>query len=259
MKFPINRPIAPVHNNQRDGHMRQTINKGKTSYEPNSLKGGCPFQAKAVDGGFTSYAERIDAKKVRDRSKSFMDHFSQARMFFNSQSQPEKKHIIDALRFELGKVETVSIRERMLFNLSQVDKDLAQQVADGLGMIVPKTVEKPINRGAPADDNGKYEPIKKESSISKSAALSMMNTIKDSIKTRKIAFLVADGVDTTLLNPVKKALEAQGAVVELIAPRLGMINAKDKTKLEIKKSFLTTASVLYDAGVCTGWKCSNIS
>lgn len=258
-EIPINRPIAPVHNNQRDGHMRQTINRGKTSYEPNTLKGGCPFQAKAVDGGFISYAEKIDAKKVRDRSKSFMDHYSQATLFFKSQSQPEKNHIIDALRFELGKVETVSIRERMLFTLSQVDQDLAQQVADGLGMNVPKNVEKPINRGAPADDNGKYEPTRKESSISNSPALSMANTIKDSIKTRKIAFLVASGVDTALLNPVKKALEAQGAVVDLIAPWLGTITAKDKSKLEIKKSFLTSASVLYDAVYVPGGSAATLA
>ncbi len=247
-EIPINRPIAPVHNNQRDGHMRQTINKGKTSYEPNSLRNGCPFQASAVDGGFTSYAERIDAKKVRDRSKSFMDHFSQARLFFNSQSQPEKNHIIDALRFELGKVETAAIRERMLFNLSQVDKDLAQQVAYGLGIPVPKTVGKPINHGAPADaPAGKYEPTKTESSLSKSAALSMVNTVKNSIQTRKIAFLVADGVDTASITPLKKALEAAGGVVELIAPQLGTLKAKDGSKLEIKKSFLTVASVFYDA------------
>ena len=247
-EIPINRPLAPVHNNQRDGHMRQTINKGKTSYEPNSLKGGCPFQAQAVDGGFTSYAERIDTKKVRDRSKSFMDHFSQARLFFNSQSQPEKNHIIDALRFELGKVETPSIRERMLYNLSQVDKLLAEQVAYGLGIPVPKTVEKPINHGAPADvTNGKYEPTKKESQLAKSPALSMANTIKASIQTRKIAFLVADGVSTVSIESVKKALEAAGATVELVAPRLGKLTSKEGKTVEIKKSFLTVASVLYDA------------
>ena len=86
-----------------------------------------------MEGGFTSYAERIDAKKVRERSPSFFDHFSQARLFFNSQSEPEKNHMIDALRFELGKVETVAIRERMLFLLSQVDNGLANEVAYGLG------------------------------------------------------------------------------------------------------------------------------
>src|SRR5690606_22138322 len=98
---PINRPIVPIHNNHRDGFMRQNINKGKTSYGPNSLGNNDPAQVKAADGGFTSYQERIDARKVRSRSKSFLDHFSQARLFFNSQSEPEKNHLIDAFSFEL--------------------------------------------------------------------------------------------------------------------------------------------------------------
>jgi catalase len=246
-EIPINRPVAPVHNNQRDGFMRQTINKGKTSYQPNSLGGGCPFQAKAAEGGFTSYMERIDAKKVRDRSKSFMDHFSQARLFYNSQSEPEQNHMVEALLFELGKVETVSIRARMLYNLSQVEKSLAERVAQGLGLQVPKTVDKPVNHGAPADDEGKYETVKKQSRLDKSPALSMANTVKDTIKSRKIAVLVADGVETSSLNRIKKDLEGAGAVCELIGPRLGSIKGSDKSMLEVKKSFFTTASVFYDA------------
>jgi catalase len=113
-EIPINRSISPVHNGQSDGHMRQTISTDKTSYHPNSISGGCPFQAKAAEGGFTSYTERIDSVKIRNRSKSFQDHFSQATLFFNSQSEAEKQHIIDALTFELGKVERVYIRERVL-------------------------------------------------------------------------------------------------------------------------------------------------
>jgi catalase len=103
-EIPINRSIAPVHNNQRDGFMRQTINKNdRTSYHPNSLGGGCPFQAKLAEGGFASYPERVDAHKIRGRSKSFFDHFSQASLFYNSQSDPEKKHLANALSFELAK------------------------------------------------------------------------------------------------------------------------------------------------------------
>ncbi|MEO8209449.1 MAG: catalase, partial [bacterium] len=123
-EIPINRSISPVHNNQRDGHMRQTINTDKSSYDPNTTGGGCPFQAKAVEGGFTSYAERIDAKKIRARSKSFFDHFSQAKLFFNSQSQTEKDHITSALTFELGKLKADEIRKRMLGLLSLVDETL---------------------------------------------------------------------------------------------------------------------------------------
>src|SRR5665213_2269914 len=132
-EIPINRSIHPIHNNQRDGHMRQQINKGKVAYNPNSLGGGCPFQAKMADGGFTSYVERIDAKKVRARSKSFFDHFSQARLFYMSQSKPEQNHIVDAFSFELGHCDTEAIRVRVVGLLTQIDGDLAARVADNLG------------------------------------------------------------------------------------------------------------------------------
>lgn len=247
-EIPINRPIVPVHNNQRDGHMRQTINKGQTSYSPNSLGSGCPFQAKWADGGFASHAEKIDAKKVRERSPSFFDHFSQATLFYNSQSEHEQNHIIDALSFELGKVETVAIRQRMLGILTQVDMGLATQVAYNLGLPVPKKPEQPINHSIPADGNPKkFQPVHVESRIKKSAALSMANTIKDTIRTRKIAILAADGVDDKALTAVKNALKAEGAVAEVIAPRLGVITAENGAKIPVDKGLFTVASVLYDA------------
>ncbi len=108
-EIPINRPICPSHNNQRDGFMRQRIDRGKTSYGPNSLGNNDPAQVGEADGGFKSYQERIDARKVRARSDSFRDHFSQARLFYNSQSEPEKNHLVDAFSFELGKVKAVSV------------------------------------------------------------------------------------------------------------------------------------------------------
>ena len=117
--------------------MRQTINQGRVSYEPNTLGGGCPMQAKAAQGGFVSHAEKMDGHKVRARSDSFFDHFSQATLFYNSQSKPEKDHIVRALRFELGKVEVPAIRERMVGILGMVDKELAGKVALGLGIAVP--------------------------------------------------------------------------------------------------------------------------
>nr|MBA2760414.1 catalase [Segetibacter sp.] len=246
-EIPINRPIAPVHNNQRDGIHRMTINKGKSSYNPNTTGGGCPFQAGKMDGGFTSYAEKIDANKIRERSPSFFDHFSQATLFFNSQSDPEKNHMVDALRFELGKVETEAIRQRMLMVLNQVDKGLAAQVAYGLGMHIPETPEL-INLSIPADaDPLSYQPVKKEGSLTKSPALSMANTIKDSIRTRKIAILAADGVMEAELMTVKNSLLAQGAMVDVIAPRLGTIAGATGTQITVDKSLLTVASVLYDA------------
>lgn len=247
-EIPINRPIAPVHNNQRDGHMRQTINKGSVSYSPNSIGGGCPFQAKMNEGGFTSYAEKIDARKIRERSASFLDHFSQAKLFFNSQSDPEKNHISDALSFELGKVQRTSIKERMLYVLSQIDTGLAAQVAYNIGLHIPKVLDTPLNQSIPADtDPEQYKSIVKEGSLAKSAALSMANTIKDNIRTRKVAILAADGVDETSLLAVKKALTAAGATTEIIAPRGGTIISANDIEISVDHSFLTVASVFYDA------------
>jgi catalase len=252
-EIPINRPVVPIHNNQRDGHMRQQINAGQTSYHPNSVGGGSPVQAKMSEGGFASYTEKIDAVKVRERSKSFFDHFSQARLFFNSQSDPEQNHIIDALSFELGKVETVAIRQRMIGILSQVDKSLAIAVAYNLGLTVPKKPEEPINHSIPADgDPKKFQPYKFHSSLDKSAALSMAGTKKDSIATRKIALLASDGFDEPALSKMRKALESAGAVTHIIAPKLGTITAENDKELPVDQSFLTAASVLYDAVYLAG-------
>jgi catalase len=246
-EIPINRSVAPVHNNQRDGQARQTINTGRVSYEPNSLAGGCPFQAMMKDGGFASVEERVDAHKVRERSPSFHDHFSQARLFFNSQSEPEKRHLINALRFELGKVEVPAIRTRMVGILSQIDTGLASAVAEGLGFPVPKP-EQPINQSFGADTNPKsVQPTKTVSSIESSEALSMENTVKDTIKTRKVAALIADGFDGTEVAAMKEALMKQGAMLKTVAPRNGAILTADGKAVAADFSLLTTASVLFDA------------
>jgi catalase len=246
-EIPINRPIVPVHNNQRDGYMRQTINRGKVSYGPNSLGEGFPWQAKASEGGFTSYPERIDARKIRTRSKSFLDHFSQAKLFYHSQSVPEQTHMIDAFSFELGKVQSNAVRQRMLGILSMVDKSLAGAVAYALRVTVPEDPELPMNRSFPADaDPADYDPEVKEPSVASSPALSMTSSPKDSIKTRKIAFLAADGVDSNSLKTVKTALENAGAIVEVIAPHQNYILSETDEQIPVNHSLLTAASVFYD-------------
>lgn len=246
-EIPINRTIAPMHNNQRDGHMCQEINPGRVSYHPNSLGGGCPFQAKMGEGGFTSYDERIDARKVRARSTSFADHFSQATLFYNSQTEVEQNHIIKALRFELGKVETVEIRKRTVGLLSQIDKNLAEKVAQGLGFAVPKP-EKPMNHGVGADADDSQEPIKMEQKVKSSNALSMVKnpTLTNTIETRQIAFLCAEGVSGNSVDTMKKALEDAGAMVKIIAPHLGTIKTAEGKDLAVDQSYLIAASVLFD-------------
>ncbi len=253
-EIPINRPVAPVHNNQRDAIGRQTIDVGKTAYEPNTVGAGCPFQAMMKDGGFHSHEERIDANKIRGRSKSFFDHFSQATLFFNSQSEAEKTHIVNAFSFELGKVQTPEIRARMVTNLSQVDKSLAKKVADNLGIAVPKP-DAIVNHSYPADgDPRKYQPIKVKQSIERSEALSMANTVKTSIKTRCVAILAAEGVDAKALAAMQTALVKGGAKFKVIAPKLGTINASDGTAIKVDEAFFLATSVVYDAVYVVGGK-----
>ncbi|RAI97855.1 catalase [Chitinophaga skermanii] len=246
-EIPINRPVVPIHNNQRDGYMRQEINVGKSSYHPNSTGGGCPFQAKMSEGGFTSYPERVDAHKVRGRSKSFLDFFSQAKLFFNSQSEYEQQHIIRALRFELGKVTIPAIRERMVGLLSHVNSRLAAEVAAGLGVDIDEPLA-PVNHMFGADANTvEFQPVEKQAPIDNAPSLSMANTIKNTIKSRKIAVLIADGVDEAAVAKVKAELAQAEAQAVLIGPRNGSIVTSTNTNIQADMSLLTTASVLFDA------------
>ncbi|MBA3963084.1 MAG: catalase [Chthoniobacterales bacterium] len=246
-QIPINRPTCPMHNNQRDGHMQQVINPGASAYQPNTVGGGCPMQAKENMGGFVSYAEKMSGAKVRGKSEKFFDHFSQASLFFRSQSEPEQNHMIGALTFELGMVKRAAIVDRMLFLLSKIDTGMANKIAEGLGMKVPKSIEGRLNMdvGADAGKETETKPAKKSDFVS--PALSMANTVKDTIKTRKIAVLAADGVDEASLNAMKKALTSEGALIAVIAPRGGTIKGSNGGEIMVDHALLNAASVLFDA------------
>jgi catalase len=248
-EIPINRSIAPVHNNQRDGYMRQTINKSRAAYEPNSLGGGCPFQAGVNMGGFASFPERINGPKVRERGEKFFDHFSQARLFYISQTPIEQDHIVSALRFELGKVEVPDIRERMVGILNQIDRSLAERVAMGLGLSVPDKPAKLLNQSIPADsDPAKFQPKPIKTNLKPSPQLSIVRSTRtDTIRTRKVAILTADGCDDTDLNVMVQALTAGGAQAKIIAPRLGYLRTQQGNNVKIHGSLLTVSSVLFDA------------
>ncbi|MCK8140790.1 catalase [Flavobacterium sp. I-SCBP12n] len=249
-EIPINRSIAPVHNNQRDGHMRQEINTGRVSYHPNSLGGGCPYQAKISEGGFSSFNERIDSHKIRGRSESFNDHFGQAKLFFNSQTEVEKSHIVKALRFELGKVETAAIRIRMLGLLAQIDQQLAEKVALGLGAQVPDSPEKPMNHGvSPENEMGNQESTTVKQSVSSSDALTMIKnpTNSNTITSRKVAIICNEGVSEACVANIKSALLKEGAKGFVIAPHQGSLKTENDGAIPVDFSFLTASSVLFDA------------
>ncbi len=245
-EIPINRSINTVHNNQRDGHMRQQIVKGKSSYEPNSTGGGCPFQAMMSEGGFVSQQERVSGVKIRERSRSFVDHYSQAKLFYNSQSKPEKEHLQNALIFELSKVTLPEVRERLVGQLAYIDMTLASRVAEKLGVEVKK-LEWP-NQSLPADSNIiELQSEEREPNTKTSGALSMQNTVKNTIKSRKIGFIMANGINGGSVNDMKVALEKEGAGVEFIAPSLAKIKADDGSEVTPKHSLTSTASVCFDA------------
>jgi catalase len=251
-EIPINRSVAPVHNHQRDGHMRQTINEGRVSYQPNTLGGGCPFQAGAKNGGFVSYPEPLEGVKVRGRrSEKFFDHFSQALQFWKSQSEPEQQHIVSALQFELGHCATVAVRERMVGMLSQVDAGLAQRVAEGLGMKKIPKIAGPLNLGFPADANPKqWQPKPVNRDVAPSAALSILRSPNQSppnIRTRKVAILVSEGSDANDIDAMKKALMAEGAMPRLVGRHVGPFAASGGALMEAEFSILTASSVLFDA------------
>jgi catalase len=245
-EIPINRPLAPVHNNQRDGYMRRTINPGRVSYEPNSLGGGCPMQAPASMSGYTSYAERVDGHKVRARSESFRDYFSQATLFWNSMSDTERLHIVEGFHFELGKVESREVRQRMVELLANVDQDLAARTAKGIGVVqfsgdlsyLASSTSPP-----PSDRRGAAAP-------GRSAALSMEsdeNRAKGSARSRTVAILAADGVDAATLSAVKQALVSAGARAEVVSQFGGVLRSTDGQDVPVDKTFITAGSIMYDA------------
>ncbi|AYC37475.1 catalase [Streptomyces griseorubiginosus] len=238
-QLPVNRPVAQVRTNQRDGAHQSAIHRG-TNYSPNSLGGGCPAHA-GVDGkAFTHYTERVDGHKIRRRSPSFQDHWSQPALFWNSMSDWEKQHIVEAFRFELGKVDARAVRARTVEQLAKVNGELATEVARGIG--VPQPTE-PAAEAAEAA----------EASKSASPALSLEQQRGDgSIRTRKIAVLVTDGIDAEQVTSVRERLAAEGAIVEALAPVDGEVRGADGELYTVDRALPTVASVLYDAVLLPG-------
>lgn len=254
-QIPINRPIVETHNNQRDGMMQMDVVKGQTAYFPNSIGGGCPHLAKIAEGAFNSFEERIDAKKIRNRSESFNDHFSQPALFYRSLAKFEQQHIADAYSFELGKCLQTPIKERMLWLIAQIDTDLANKVAKNLGLKIPKSIEQPINQAIGADaDISKQQPPKKKMYLSQSPSLSQANTLFDSIATRKIAVLVADGFSMKNFKKMNEALQNEGAIVKLIGIHGGIVSCDTNMEHTVDHSIMTTESVLFDALYIPGGK-----
>jgi catalase len=238
-EIPINSPVAPVHNNQRDGMHRQAIHRGRVNYEPNSLAGGCPFQAGAAQG-FVSVPARLQARdeqgKVRAKPEKFADHYTQARLFFDSQSPVEQDHIAAAFRFELSKVTVPAIRERTVAMLRNASEALAAKVAAGLGMT---PLPEPLPLALP--DVATPE-------VTQSPSLSLLARPGDgTLRGRKIALLVAPGIDGASISAVQAALVEHGAVARLVGPRIGPLTTADGDTLDADASLENEPGFLFDA------------
>jgi catalase len=232
-EIPINAPLAEVHNHQRDGLHRQAIHRGRVNYEPNSLGGGCPFQAGAQ--GFVSVAERMADDKVRAKPEKFADHYSQARLFWRSQTAVEKQHIAAAFRFELSRVTVPAIRLRVISQLIHVDERLAQAVADDLGLPLP--LPQPLAQDAPADGEVEASP-----------GLSLFARPGETgAAGRRIALLVLDGADGASLREVQRRLLEAKAMPRHVGLRLGRVAVQGGDPLEIEASIEAMPSVLWDA------------
>jgi catalase len=232
-ELPINRPVCPFHNNQRDGYGRHTINKGQVSYHKNSLANNTPAPASEEEGGYTHYQEKMEGRKVRARSESFKDHFSQATLFWNSMSEPEKEHMINAFSFELGKVMSESVRQQVVDMFAHVNLDLAKGFAEAIGAKIPEGPGSKVTKSSPA--------------------LSQENTIKKP-HTRKVGVIVSNQFDGPEVSTVIDNLKEEGLQPEIISNRLGVLKGVDGKELEVDHTFLTCDSVLFDSLYVAGGK-----
>ncbi|TRC98323.1 catalase [Mesorhizobium sp. WSM4303] len=228
--LPINAPKCPFHHFQQDGHMAMRNPVGRANYQPNSFGAG---PRESAERGFRSFADGEEGQKAKLRPESFADHYSQAAQFFNSQTPPEQRHITQALTFELSKVETPAIRERMIAHLLNIDEGLAVTVADKLGIAdMPK----------PAD-----AAVSPRTDLEPSPALSIIANGPESFAGRKVGVLIGNGTDAGLFKALQAAIKKEGATMEVIAAKVGGALASDGTEIVAKHMIDGGPSVLFDA------------
>ncbi|MGR9344674.1 catalase [Rhizobium leguminosarum] len=228
--LPINAPKCPFHNFQQDGHMAMRNPVGRVNYQPNSWNQG-PRESPVQ--GYRHFPAEEQGPKVRLRPESFADHYSQARQFYISQTPPEQRHIAAALIFELSKVETPVIRERMVSHLMNIDETLASKVGHALGF---KSMPKPTDAAMPTRQD--LEP---------SPALSIVERGPKRFEGRKLGILVSDGTDAAIFKALLAAITEQKATFEVIAPKIGGVTLSDGNWIEAHQMIDGGPSVLYDA------------
>jgi catalase len=242
-ELPINRGVCPVHNFQRGGLHRMTIAKGRVSYEPNTLVNGSEFRTDGGEQGFQSHPDELESPKGRKRSPSFDDHYSQAILFWNSQGACEKEHIIAALQYELSRVETPAIRQRVVDNLAHVDARLARKVAEPLG-VGPPDAREAAGRAGFREPRGK-PPLEIAPSLS-------MEGNGTGIQTRRVAIVMAAGVELGAFKVIQQALLDAGAITRVVAAHLGVVTSSSGQQVPVDHTFLNMPSVMFDAVLVPG-------
>lgn len=235
-EIPINRPTCPYHNFQRDGMHRQDIDTNPANYEPNSINDNWPRETPPGPkrGGFESYQERIDGNKIRERSPSFGEYYAHPRLFWNSQTPIEQQHIIGGLSFELSKVVRTYIRERVVDQLAHIDVQLAQSVADNLGITL-------------TDEQRNLAPPKAVNGVKKDPSLSLYAVPGGSIKGRVVAILLNDKTRASDVLGIMQALKKQGVHAKLLYSRMGEVTADDGSVLPVAATFAGAPSLTVDA------------
>ncbi|HEY0254619.1 MAG TPA: catalase, partial [Kofleriaceae bacterium] len=228
-ELEINKPKCPMHNFQRDGMARMAVDKGRTNYEPNSIEPDGPRETPA---GFATYPEPLTGTKIRQRSETFADHHSQARMFYRSQTPVEQRHIANAFTFELSKVEAKAIRTRVLGHLAVVDEALYETVANQLGM------------DGMGDD---ITPVREPVEMNASPALSILGKAKETLEGRKVGILVSDGCDGMIVDKLRAAIVKAGATVQIVAPKIGGAKPAKGAPIEADHQIQGGPSVIFDA------------
>ncbi len=234
-QIPVNQPKGcPFHNFQRDGHMQMQVPKGRANYEPNSLAQAAemPGPRAVPQRAFRTSESPVEGLKVRLRSETFADHYSHARLFYQSQSDTEQQHLIAALVFELSKVTLPHVRERVVANVRNIDEDLASRVAEGLGL-----------KNLPVASSAAHET----EDMKPSKGLRLIGKYEPSLEGRVIGCLVTDGADAKAVKTLKAAVEKAGATAKMIGAKIGGVTLSDGKLMEIDGQLEGSPSVLFDA------------
>jgi catalase len=235
-ELPINRPLCPFHNNQRRGVMRQRIDVDKVNYHQNSLANNTPYTVPPEEGGYVDYPGKVEGYKIRARSDSFKDYFSQPRIFWNSLTPVEKQHTIEGLSYQVGSVNSESVRQQVVDVLVNVDREMASIVADNIG------VDRPSGSNVPVSTSYR--------------SLSQASTPKYAY-TQKVGVLIGNEFNDREVINVLNTLKQNGIFIEIVSEKLGTVTGTGGTELKVDKTFLTTSPYLVDSIYVVGGSANN--